>query len=667
MDNRNSIIQYLIQQKINEEQNNALGGDNSSLGKIKQLTGNASSLGSNLSATGNFLKDNVNNELAQKFGSGMANLGGNITSGANAVSDTLNAPGNYFKGYANRAVGQGLSKIGSSLAGNSGAIGSIGQSLSNLGTSMAGTGAAAGTAAGTTAASGAAAGTAAGAGAAGAAGAGAAGAAGTGAAAGGAAAGGGAASGAAAAGPVGALVALGVMALQGTNRKRAKKSGEQLLNATNEMATNRQKNNLAATQESMEALQNQSQQNLLNGVMTGGAAPIQDTNASQVPSDFPMTREAFAKSLYANGWDNDTVNAALEGRNLGNKEMDNYIKYYNSVAPQDQQLVVAAQNAAQTGNVTANNEVKNGLLNKFLNGITDLSRGYDENRNTAFKPENLTQDKFANTTTGQSEVLTNYQNQLRNNGIDENVVNAVAQGKNSGNKDIANWINNNAAALNPVGQTTYTDKSKMARLGEALGTTSRFLNRPGVQGLVAGGLSAALTGDPLYGLGQGYKFANQRAMSDIYQNALREQGVEVSPGMFGALDSRDMTALMTPKYKQQENDLKKVYYDALANYRTGMLENAKNKTEIDKAYKGTKAANDTIKANASMIKATKTGAKGGGTRTATKKPQDHPDWGNDLSGFYQIVTNPRLAAKSDVARARFVQKYGVDPMKYVKL
>lgn len=659
MDNRNSIIQYLIQQKINEEQNNALGGDNSSLGKIKQLTGNASSLGSNLSATGNFLKDNVNNELAQKFGSGMANLGGNITSGANAVSDTLNAPGNYFKGYANRAVGQGLSKIGSSLAGNSGAIGSIGQSLSNLGTSMAGTGAAAGTAAGTTAASGAAAGTAAGAGAAGAAG--------TGAAAGGAAAGGGAASGAAAAGPVGALVALGVMALQGTNRKRAKKSGEQLLNATNEMATNRQKNNLAATQESMEALQNQSQQNLLNGVMTGGAAPIQDTNASQVPSDFPMTREAFAKSLYANGWDNDTVNAALEGRNLGNKEMDNYIKYYNSVAPQDQQLVVAAQNAAQTGNVTANNEVKNGLLNKFLNGITDLSRGYDENRNTAFKPENLTQDKFANTTTGQSEVLTNYQNQLRNNGIDENVVNAVAQGKNSGNKDIANWINNNAAALNPVGQTTYTDKSKMARLGEALGTTSRFLNRPGVQGLVAGGLSAALTGDPLYGLGQGYKFANQRAMSDIYQNALREQGVEVSPGMFGALDSRDMTALMTPKYKQQENDLKKVYYDALANYRTGMLENAKKKTEIDEAYKGTKAANDTIKANASMIKATKTGTKGGGTRTAAKKPQDHPDWGNDLSGFYQIVTNPRLAAKSDVARARFVQKYGVDPMKYVKL
>lgn len=657
MDNRNSIIQYLIQQKINEEQNNALGGDNSSLGKIKQLTGNASSLGSNLSATGNFLKDNVNNELAQKFGSGMANLGGNITGGANAVSDTLNAPGNYFKGYANRAVGQGLSKIGSSLAGNSGAIGSIGQSLSNLGTSMAGTGAAAGTAAGTTAASGAAAGTAAGAGAAGA----------SGAAAGGAAAGGGAASGAAAAGPVGALVALGVMALQGTNRKRAKKSGEQLLNATNEMATNRQKNNLAATQESMEALQNQSQQNLLNGVMTGGAAPIQDTNASEVPSDFPMTKEAFAKSLYDNGWDNDTVNAALEGRNLGNKEMDNYIKYYNSVAPQDQQLVAAAQNAAQTGNVTANNEVKSGLLNKFLNGITDLSRGYDENRNTAFKPENLTQDKFANTTTGQSEVLTNYQNQLRNNGIDENVVNAVAQGKNSGNKDIANWISNNVVALNPVEQTTYTDKSKMARLGEALGTTSRFLNRPGVQGLVAGGLSAALTGDPLYGLGQGYKFANQRAMSDIYQNALREQGVEVSPGMFGALDSRDMTALMTPKYKQQENDLKKVYYDALANYRAGMLENAKKKTEIDEAYKGTKAANDTIKANASMIKATKTGTKGGGTRTPAKKPQDHPDWGNDLSGFYQIVTNPRLAAKSDVARARFVQKYGVDPMKYVKL
>ena len=678
---KNSIIQYLIQQKINEEQNKSLN-DDSSLGKIKQLTGNASSLGSNLSTTGNFLKDNVNSELAQKFGSNMANLGGNISNGASAVNDTLNAPGNYFKGYADRAIGQGLSKIGGSLAGKSGAIGKIGQSLASTGASMSGgagvgagtaaagttgatvgtgvgTGAAAGTTGAGTAAAGAgtAAGGAGGAAAGGAAGAGSAG----GAAAGGAAAG----SGALAATGIGALVALGIMGLTGTNRKRAKKGGEQLLNATNEMATSRQKNNLASTQDNMKALQEQAQQSLTNGIMTGGAAPlVQDANGVQ--SDFPMTKDAFAQSLYNNGWDKDTVNAALEGRNLGNKEMDEYIKYYNSLAPQDQQLVATQQTAKpQEGNIATTETVKSGLLDKFLNGITDFSRGFDENKNTAFSPENLAQKQFANTTNGQSEVLTNYQNQLRDKGVDENIVNAVAQGKNSGNKDIANWISNNSEALKPVEQTTYTDKSKMARLGEALGTTSRFLNRPGVQGLIAGGLSTALTGDPLYGLGQGYKFANQRAMSDIYQNALREQGLEVAPGMFGALSSKDMTALMTPQYKQWENERMKAYYQAMADYRAGMLENAKKKTEIDEKYKNVKATNDTIKANASMIKAQKTGKKTGTSKTP--KPQEHPDWGSDLAGYTERLSNPRYATQLGNMKAAFIKKYGVDPDKYIKM
>lgn len=662
--NKDALIQYYIQQEM-EKQKNQVGGD-SSLSKIKQLTNNASSLGNGLSTTGNILKDNINSEFAQKMGANMANLGGNISNGASAVSDTLNAPSNYFKGVANRAVGEGLSKIGSSLAGNSGAIGSIGQSLSNLGSSVAGTGAGAATAAGTTAT----AGTAAGAGAAGAAGAGTAAAgtgaaaggaaggaaagAGTGAAAGGAAAGGGAASGAAAAGPIGALVALGVMALQGTNRKRAKQGGEQLLNATNQMAQSRQKSNLEAAQQNSEALQQAAQQSLMNGTLTGYEPPVQNTE--EVPDNFPMTKDAFAKSLYDNGWDENTVNAALEGRNLGNKEMDDYIKYYNSVAPQDQRLMAAQQAAAQQqeGNVVANDNVKTGLLNKFINGITDLSRGYAENRNTAFSPENLTQDKFAIKTNGQSQALTDYQNQLRGSGVDENIVNAVAQGKNSGIKDIANWISNNQSALNPVENTIYEDKSKMARVGEALGTVARTLNKPGVQGLVAGGLSAALTGDPLYGLGQGYKFANQRAMSDIYTNALRENGVEVSPGMFGNLDSRDMATLMTPKYKQMDND-----------YRSKMVEIAKEKNEIDKRYKEAIIVNDTKRANAAVTRANNSG-KGSG-KAATKKPQDNPDWNNDLEGYYQILTNPRLAAKSGIARARFVQKYGVDPMKYVKL
>lgn len=635
MNNQELIQEYL--RKLEEEK--ALKSGNS-YDKLRGYTLNANRYGNNFTTAGNLLKDNVNNEFVRKLGTSMSNLGGNISNGATSISNTLNKPINYFKGFADRTVGQGLSKIGSSLADNSGAIGNIGQSLSNLGSSITGTGAAttAGTAAGASTASTAGAGT---------------------------AASSSAANGAMAANPIGILATLGVMALKGTNRKRAKQGGQELMNQTNQIVNQEAENALAQNQQNTADLQIQSQQALNNGIVTGGAAQIEDADGNL--SQFPTTKDAFAASLRNNGWDDRTINSALNGYNLGNKDMANYIDEYNKSAAEGQQIIkpqpqnllqTVAQ--TQTGGITQTENVKESILDKFLNGITDFSRGYQENKNNAFKPENLRAKTFTETINQPSEQLVNYQNSLRQQGIDENIINAVAQGKNSGNKDIANWISNNQEALNPT-QTKQIDKNKMGRLGEAMGTIARAASKPAVQALVAGGLSTALTGNPLYGLGQAYKFGNNRANTNLYQEALKKQGIDVDTGMFGSLGGSEFKALMTPQYKQVANELLKERLEMDKTYKEMLIQDKIQKTANDKAYKEQKLVIDNKRAE-------NAGKKGGGSgRKTTTKVTDHPDWNSDLAGFTSIMTNPKYVARADEAKARFIKKYGVDPMKYIKL
>lgn len=655
----NNIYYQEYLRQLAEEQARQNQGDG--ISKINGLVSDVNSLGNNLSTVGNVIKNNVDSEVAQKLGSKISGFGGNLSNTANAASNTLNAPQSYFKGVAQNALGNAATKAGEYLAGKTGLAGLAGNGLTSLGASLSGTGAAAGagaTAAGTAAGTAGAASAGVGATAAGSA------------AAGGAAAGGSAAGGAAAAGPIGALVALGIMAAQGTNRKRAKKSGEALMNSLNETtkAMNEESDQrLAQTQQNTSALQEQAAQALSGGIPTGGAAQIQDVNGNV--AGFPTTKDAFAQSLRTNGWDDHTINSALNGYNLGNKDMATYIDEYNKGAADGQRILPPQQTPpetqSQTGQITEN--AKNSILAKFASGIGDLARGYNENRNTAFSPENLIQNQFANKEVGQSQELTNYQNQLRNNGLDENIVNAVAQGKNSGNKDIANWISNNQAALAPQENiTSYTDKSKMARVGEALGTVARVATNPTVQGLVAGGLSTALTGNPLYGLGQGYKFANQRAMNNIYQQVLKENGVDVNAGVFGNIDSSGMNALMTPQYKNAMNNIALARIQETKNYHDMMMKYYGEKLNEQRDYHAGQLENGKARATASLISANKKGSssKGG---SKTPKPQEHPDWAGDLAGYSKILTNPQYVDKVPEAKARFINKYGVDPMKYIKL
>lgn len=428
-----------------------------------------------------------------------------------------------------------------------------------------GAGSAAGTAAGTTAATTGATAAGAGAGAAGAAGTGAAagGATAGGAAASGAAAGGSTAGGAAAAGPIGALVALGAMALTGTNRKRAKKSNQFLQNIAENNLKNLEKSNLQQVNNSAQIIgqgvDNQVTTGDLyiptnNGTMTGGASNVFNGNAQPNPLEDPIS--LYQDSLRQQGFNDDVVNGVRQGLNSGNKEIDQWIKQYNNGAgrenpiniPQtEEEIALARQGQFNLPAKEGKADVEGTLFDKFINGIGDLASGYQENSTTKFSPKNLQRDK---------------------------------------------------------------NKGVMNRIGEFAGTMSRVAKNPLVYGTLAGGIAATM-GNP-FALGIGAKYAQEKAMSDVYRNVLAKNGINIPETVFGNLTSKDMDAIMLP-------ELKKIYYQSMADWRDKKLEDDKEyktrKLEIDQQNANSKA----IQAGAAKTKADKYNS--GGSKGSTTKPK----------------------------------------------
>lgn len=516
----NQYIQNLIQQYLNDEQNNEQYSLRKNISDFNKNLNNVNKIAQNTSEAGKFLNNNFTNSGVQNSGSTMTKVGNSVTNGINT-----------FKGFATKPFEAIASKLGTGAA-----------------TTGAAAGAGAGTAAGAT--GGAAAGSAAG----------------------GAATGGSGAGAAAAGGPIGALAALAVMALTGTNRKRAKNAGNQLLGMTNNLVASgnaESEQNLAQIQQNNAALQQQANQALSQGTITGGAAPVQ-TNYVQ----------------------ENTPSLGYEGSAT-------------------QELV---ENRPKFGEVNAQKE---GLRSKLANAFGDFWLGYQENRNNGFAPENLTSNQFAITKEVPNTQLQDYQQELANSGkYTPEQIQAVGDKKNSGYKEIDQWIKNNPQAFGPTTtETTYKDKSKMSRAGEFAGTIGRILQNPTTQALVAGTLSTALTRNPLYGLGMAYKFGNKRAMSDVYQNELAKQGVEVNPSMWGSLSTSDMNALMMPQYKQIANDILKARLDENANHHAMMMKyyyDRLNETHDNNV------ANQQIKkinANANVIRAKNSGNKGGNNKS----------------------------------------------------
>ena len=192
------------------------------------------------------------------------------------------------------------------------------------------------------------------------------------------------------------------------------------------------------------------------------------------------------------------------------------------------------------------------------------------------------------TPTQTNNELLNYQNQLREQGYDENTINGVAQGLNSGNKEIANWIdtyNKGAGLNNPINipqteaqigkarqglfnkvldedpriqrvggaipdlvngfkenlnqgfnvknlENNLLDNNRpkglMYRAGEGLGTLTRFYDKPIGRGLLAGGLALAFGGGADDAVAQGLTASTIRqkniASDQVYRRQLKQMG-----------------------------------------------------------------------------------------------------------------------------------------------
>ena len=591
--------------------------------RAKNTSAKIGKYGNDISTLGKYISK-INNAKAQAIGSKFTNFGNKLSYGANNVNNVLNAPQNYVKDLQNQAVGTGLQKAGGYLAQKPGLLGKLGANMQNYGSNLAGNaigsqvaGTTAGTAAGTGAATiGSTAGTAAATGGTAAA-SGAAGGATGGAAAGGAAAGGSAAGGAAAAaGPIGALIALGTMALQGTNRKRAKNAGNALLSETMQMVNEEPQKFENPT--TVNPIFENALNNSYEGI-TGGAAPLQ-ASVSQDNYQQP--------SLLANG--GNTISEAI------NNEVNATPQNIESLQiPTENQATAQTQAAPQ----------QQSFISKLASGLGDFSRGFNENLNNSFNPNNLTADQFTETINPNNTKLVDYQSQLTQQGLDPRIVNAVAQRKNSGNVEIDNWIKNNPDAF---AQTKTYDKGKMARLGEAVGSIARFSQKPAVQALIAGGLSTALTGNPMYGLGQAYKFGSQRAKNSIYEQALQKYGISPNTGFFGTVGPQDLNAIGNLYYKDLLDVYRNKQLAEQSNYHQGTLEQRARANDIRE-----KQGNE--KNRIAAIKAAKTGNGRGSGNSKAAKAEYTKNLNKDLAGYSTLTPEQKKKV-----RPKMIDTYGKD-------
>lgn len=97
------------------------------------------------------------------------------------------------------------------------------------------------------------------------------------------------------------------------------------------------------------------------------------------------------------------------------------------------------------------------------------------------------------------------------------------------------------------------EKTGWNKLGEAGGTLMRLASNPYVQGAIAGGLYGAGKGDALYGLNQGWNWAQSKAKSDRYYRDIT--GRDDAP-IIGGYDLDDYKVHVADENAQREYDRK---------------------------------------------------------------------------------------------------------------
>lgn len=212
------------------------------------------------------------------------------------------------------------------------------------------------------------------------------------------------------------------------------------------------------------------------------------------------------------GASQEALDAIPQGLNLGNKDIAALIDKYRvnkPATPEEVELAKAGEfnkpveqtveeTTTESSEPSRKEQIISGMMDKIRGGLNNFSEGYKDNAYTSF-----------------------------------------SEG------DLAKGIMTGAAA-------NAEPKTFMNRLGEAVGTGSRVISNPGFQGLVAGAIKGANTGDWGTGLEYGVNWAANKAKSDNYYKRINPDA-ERTP-IFSNYDADDFKAYADYAYKSARTD-----------------------------------------------------------------------------------------------------------------
>lgn len=370
------------------------------------------------------------------------------------------------------------------------------------------------------------------------------------------------------------------------------------LEAAQSITKNQQQPNDIAQQNSIQEVQNQEQQ-------------------------FPTNLDEFKNSLVNVGWDNNTINSAMNGLNLGNKEMADYINAYNQNAQQGQQIRIPStpeeialakqgQFNTQFGNTEKVNDQRK-LIDKLISGAKDFNAGYIENRDNAYSPENLQRDD---------------------------------------------------------------SKNKMNRLGEAFGTATRMAGNPVLQGIIAGAMAKSNGAGITDSIAQGVSQAQKRAASNNYQKMLSAYGIDVPYSPFSNISSSDYNSMFNSwrqnamdKFNQDLNTKK---YEEQVRKNDEYIKNneynrdyKERKLQSDNSYRERKLkADNYYKGEALKVSKQKAAAYVQKLKNSGNKNNNNAEMGKDLAVIYKVI-NDKNITEEDRQRAisDFMITHNKDPYK----
>lgn len=244
---------------------------------------------------------------------------------------------------------------------------------------------------------------------------------------------------------------------------------------------------------------------------------------------------------------------------------------YDIVKSVKQKQAMKAMQKAQTANAQADQETTQ-------NAMANIAEQAQQTNEQLASQQPVDPSTMPSTING-------YQKYMEDQGYSPEAVTGVSQGLNYGDKNVANWIDNynqnnpddiiakptnesevdlaRAGELNKdsfgdvvsdiMGQVKqgYTngadykeinpyDKTGWNRVGRAAGIVESILANPYVQGTVAGIAYGKDKGDALYGLGQGWNWAQNKAKSDTYAKAMG-----MRPSVLGGVSTDDYKAKAT--------------------------------------------------------------------------------------------------------------------------